>query len=106
MESLNRPNSTVSALKPLRERKDFKKIKSKKKGQFRCLLLIFHDKKDSHCWDGVDDLVQLQVVEDGGLSGSIKSEHQHSGILGEVGIEDLGKNITHFVFCLLDCFEV
>jgi hypothetical protein len=46
--------------------------------------------------DGGDDLTKLQLVEDGGFTGSIKTDHQNSHLLLPPQlIENLGKCETH-----------
>ena len=35
----------------------------------------------TNCGDGGDDFTELQLVEDGGLSGGVKTDHQDSHLL-------------------------
>lgn len=46
--------------------------------------------------DGGDGLSQLQLVQDGRLTGGVKSEHQYSHLLVA---KDLCQNFPHFVLC-------
>ena len=63
--------STVSTLKP----------ESKRSSQF----LEFDAKRwtttRTDCGDGGDDFTELQLVEDGGLSGGIETDHENSHLL-------------------------
>jgi hypothetical protein len=46
--------------------------------------------------DGGDDLAELQLVEDGGLSGGVESHHQDPHLLlGEQPAEQLGERKPH-----------
>lgn len=47
-------------------------------------------------WDGGDDFTKLQLVEDGGLSGSVQSDHQNSHLLlAPEAVEQLRERETH-----------
>jgi len=48
-----------------------------------------------HCGDGVEDFVEFEFVEDGGLSGIIKAQHQDPGLHAEVGVDKLGEEVAH-----------
>jgi len=51
---------------------------------------------ESDCWDSGDDLTKLELVEDGGLSGSIQTNHQDSHLLlSPQLIEQLRECKTH-----------
>ena len=82
------PISTVSALKPLQK-------KTRKKGEFRCWRFPKRQRENLHCWDGVDDLVELEAIKYRGLAGGIKTKHKDAGVLGEVAVDELGKEVTH-----------
>ena len=43
--------------------------------------------------DGGDNLTQLQLVQDGGLTGSIKTNHKDTHLL--LAGEELGENVSH-----------
>ena len=48
------------------------------------------------CWDGGDDLAELQLVEDGGLAGSVQADHQNTHLLlAPEAIEELRECETH-----------
>ena len=43
----------------------------------------------------MDDLVELEAVKYRGLAGGIKTKHKDAGVLGEVAVDELGKEVTH-----------
>ena len=48
------------------------------------------------CWDGGDDLTELQLVENGGLSGGIETNHQNTHLLlTPEPVEQLAECETH-----------
>lgn len=50
--------------------------------------------------DGGDDFTELELVEDGGFTGGVESDHQDSHLLLPPQlIEQLGKGETHVCDC-------
>lgn len=63
-------------------------------------------KKRTNGWDRGHDLTELQLVQNGGLSGGVKTDHQNSHLLlADPFLEDAGegrKCHTHLGGCLGD----
>lgn len=50
--------------------------------------------------DGGDDFSELELVQDGGLTGGIETHHQNSHLLlGEKPAEELRERQPHFLLC-------
>jgi len=64
-------------------------------GEVDVLVLdSLHIETDS--WDGCNNLTELELVKDGGLTGGIKTDHKDTHILlAEQAAEELGKGGTH-----------
>ena len=51
---------------------------------------------ESNCWDGVDDLTELQLVEDSCLSGGIETDHENAHLAGaDHALPDVGEKVSH-----------
>ena len=51
-------------------------------------------------WDGGDDLSELELVEDGGLTSGIETNHENPHLLlGEEAAEQLGEGEPHLGSC-------
>lgn len=54
---------------------------------------------ETNGWDGVQDLSEFELINNGGLSGSIKTKHEDSGLfLSEHSVEHFSEGKSHFSF--------
>ena len=57
---------------------------------------------ESNGWDWGNDLTELQLVEDGGLTGGIEADHQNSHFdIAEHPLPDAGKHASHCLLILI-----
>ena len=66
----------------------------------KLIHIVQHDdKRDvsiTDGWDGGDDLSQLELVEDGGLSGGVQPHHEDPHLLlAEEALEQAGEHVSH-----------
>ncbi len=48
------------------------------------------------CGDRSDDFAELELVQDGGLAGSVKSDHEDAHLLlAEEALEQTGEHVSH-----------
>ena len=68
-------------------------------------VLVLHSLDvEANRWDGGDNLAELELVEDGGLTGGVEADHQDAHILlAEELAEELAEREAH---CLRGAFLV
>lgn len=60
---------------------------------------------ESNCWNWCYDLAELELVEDGGLTSGVKTNHKNTHLsVSEHPCPDLGEHASH-IACLLVCYE-
>lgn len=57
---------------------------------------------EAHGGNGGDVVLQLELVQDGGLASSVETEHQHADFFSaeELGHEAEGEDVAHFGGCV------
>lgn len=62
---------------------------------------------EAHRRNGGDVVLQLELVQDGGLAGGVETEHQHADFFGaeELGHEAEGEDVAHFARLSVVCVE-
>lgn len=56
---------------------------------------------ESNCWDGCGIFMELHLVKDCSLTGSIKTQHKNLGFHVGERIEQFEDVLTHFLLCYL-----
>ena len=58
---------------------------------------------ETNSGDSCDDLTELELVEDCGLTSGIETNHENAHLLlAKEALPDLGKHSTHFLCCCLN----
>ena len=62
----------------------------------RTIIVAKHDPELTNGWDGGHDLSQLELIQDGSFTSSIKPHHEDPHLLlAEEALEEGGEHVTH-----------